>query len=125
MKNTLILAAAGLWAAGAAFADPAAGTWKSQPGETGGYIHVKVAPCGAQVCGKITKVIGNDNQSIVGKRIIWAMNNDGGGNYSGGKVWAPDTDKTYKAKLKLTGNKMKVSGCVLGICRGQTWSRIN
>ena len=125
MKNMIIGAVLGVFAAGAAMADPAAGMWKSQPGETGGYIHVKISPCGAQICGKIVKVVGNDNDSIIGKKIIWAMNNDGGGNYSGGKVWAPDTDKTYSSKLKLSGSKLKVSGCVLGICRSQNWSRIN
>ena len=49
----------------------------------------------------------------------------GGGSYSGGKIWAPDTDKTYRSKMTLSGNALKVSGCVGPICRGQTWTRLN
>jgi len=66
MRHLLIGAALMLGFAGAAAADPAAGTWKTEVGETGGYLHVAIAPCGAQICGKIAKVVGNDNQSIVG-----------------------------------------------------------
>lgn len=112
--------------AGAAMADPVVGTWKSQPGETGGYIHVKIAPCGSNICGTITKVVGNDNTSIVGRKIINGMKANGGGKYSGGTIWAPDTDKTYKSKMALSGNKLKVSGCVAGgiICRSQSWTRL-
>ena len=29
--------------AGAAFADPVEGTWKTEPGDTGGYLHVDLA----------------------------------------------------------------------------------
>lgn len=120
----LILAAVCALAAGAATADPVAGTWKTQTGETGGYLHVRIAPCGGSICGTISKVVGNSETSIVGRRIIWDMKSKGGGNYSGGKIWAPDTDKTYNSKMSLSGNALKVRGCVLGICRGQTWSRI-
>ena len=50
---------------------------------------------------------------------------DGGGKYSGGKIWAPDRDKTYRSKMELSGDRLKVSGCVGPICRGQTWARVN
>ena len=49
--------------------------------------------------------------------------NNGGGKYSG-KVYSPDRGKTYKSKLVLSGKTLKVSGCVFGICRGQTWQRL-
>lgn len=125
MKHLIIGAAALAMSATLAAADPAAGTWKTEAGETGGYLHVNIAPCGADICGTIAKVVNNDNQSIVGKNIIWNMKSNGGGSYSGGKIWAPDTDKTYNSKMSLSGNSLKVQGCVLGICRGQTWSRVN
>lgn len=123
MKKVLLAAVMAL-TAGVASADPVAGTWQTQTGETGGYLHVAIAPCGGSICGKITKVVNNDNTSIVGKRIIWDMKAKGNGAYSGGKIWAPDVDKTYRSKMALSGNALKVSGCVLGICRSQTWKRI-
>ena len=112
--------------AGPALADPVHGSWKSAPGDDGAYIHVKISSCGSKICGKITKVIGNDESTAVGKSIIKNMSSSGDGKYSGGTIWAPDKDKTYKSKMTLKGNKLKVAGCVAGglICRSQTWTRL-
>jgi len=111
----------------AAWADDVLGTWKSEPGDTGGFIHVAIVQCGTKICGNIVDVIGNDNTDIVGRRIIADMSPNGGGAYSGGTIWAPDNDRTYKSRMSLSGNSLEVEGCVLGgaICRGQTWTRIN
>ena len=130
MKKMMLAAFAAMAMATTASAQDAAfGEWKSEPGETGGYIHVRVGPCGANVCGEITQVVGNDNTTIVGRTIIQGMNPQGGGAYAGGTIWAPDTDKTYKADMTMNGaNSMVVRGCV-GICTGltsrsQTWTRV-
>jgi len=91
---------------------------------------VKIAACGNKICGTIAKAFDASGKEIasqnVGKRMIWDMVPKGEGYYSGGKIWAPDRDKTYKSKMQLNGNRLKVSGCVLGgmICRGQTWTRV-
>jgi uncharacterized protein (DUF2147 family) len=115
-----------------AAADPAAGTWKTQPGDTGGYLHVTVAPCGAMVCGTITAAYDKDgavsaDYDHLGKRMLWDMKAEGDGSYGGGKIWAPDSDKTYNSKMSLNGNTLVVKGCVAGglICRGQDWKRVN
>ena len=127
MKQVLMTAAAiALGAAGMAAADPVQGTWKSPTNSDGAYIQVTMKPCGAEVCGTISKVVNGDN-AIVGKRMIWGMKPAGGGVYKGGRVWAPDDDKTYRGKLTLSGNALKVEGCVLGgaVCRGEAFSRVN
>ncbi|MBO9396124.1 DUF2147 domain-containing protein [Shimia sp. R9_2] len=130
MKKTFLAAAMAISAATTAFAEPVAGTWKTQPGDTGGYLHVKIAPCGNAVCGNIDKAFDASGQAIAnyehqGKKMLWDMSADGGGAYSGGKIWAPDADKTYKSKMTLKGNTLTVKGCVAIICRGQDWTRIN
>lgn len=128
MKKLLTAAALVALTASAAFADPAEGRWKSEPGETGGYIIVDIAKCGARLCGKIQDVVGNANTSIIGRNIIENMGKNGDTNYAGGTIWAPDTDKTYKSKMELVNaNTLSVSGCALGglICRSQTWTRVN
>ena len=124
MKTLLTAAALTLGLATSAFAEPASGVWKTETGETGGYLHVSIEPCGAQVCGTILKVFNSDNTSSEGKPIIWDMNVDGSGKYSGGRIWAPDVDKTYRSKMRLSGNTLKVSGCVGPICRSQNWTRV-
>jgi len=132
MKKIILSAAAVLALAGAAMADPAEGVWKTEPGDTGGYLHVTIKPCGANLCGTIRGAVDKDGQAVNdyehrGKPIIKRMGINGGGSYSGGTIWAPDTDKTYSSKMSLSGNKLTVKGCVAGglICRGQTWRRVN
>lgn len=114
-----------------AAADPAQGLWKTESGDEGGYLHVAVAPCGASICGTIKAAFDDNgveqpNYEHKGKKIIWDMKSAGGGSYSEGRVWAPDSDKTYSSKMSLNGNGLTVKGCVAGglVCRGQTWTRL-
>jgi len=124
MKRVLFAGAVLLSSAIAAqAADPVSGVWKTETGDEGAYLEVTIAECGEQVCGTITKVVNGD-ASITGDAIIWDMDAKGNGKYRGGKIWAPDTDKTYRSKMDLNGNNLKVSGCVGPICRGQTWTRL-
>ncbi len=129
MTRWMALAAGLMLGAGAAAADPVVGVWKTQPGDEGNYAHVTISTCGAKICGVLGKgfnasggEIASDN---IGRQMIWDMSADGGGKYSGGKIWAPDRDKTYNSKMTLSGNSLEVKGCVLGICRGQVWTRVN
>ena len=105
------------------------GVWKSQPDEDGTYVHVKVSRCGAgTLCGTIVKLVNGapKHRNAKPRRIFWGMKPDGANRWAGGRIWAPDEDKTYASKLELQGNVLKVSGCVLGgvICRGQDWRRV-
>ena len=49
-----------------------------------------------------------------------------GSNSYTGKITDPDTDKTYTGKATLSGNSLKMKGCVLGglLCKSQTWTRL-
>ena len=132
MKHIILSAALGLGFASMALADPVDGTWKTAPGDTGGYLHVSIGACGAKLCGTIRAAYDkagdlDPNYEHLGKKMIWGMRADGDGYYSGGKIWAPDSDKTYKSKMALNGSKLEVKGCVAGglICRGQDWRRVN
>ena len=105
------------------------GSGKTVPDDNGNYGHIEVTNCGATICGTLVKSFSSDGSNLVtdnlGKKIIWDMENLGGGNYGKGKIWSPDRDKTYKSKMVLSGNNLAVSGCVLGICRdGGTWTRV-
>ena len=54
MRNFLTVLAALLLGTTSAIANDAAlGLWKSEPGETGGYIHVQITNCGEKLCGEI------------------------------------------------------------------------
>ena len=128
MKKLVLIAAAMMLAA-PVMADDVFGTWRTIADDNGNSGHVKVSACGAKVCGVLVQSFDKNGKAFKsanqGKRLMWDMVNNGGGKYSGGKVWAPDRDKTYKGKLVLSGNTLDVKGCVGPICRsGGKWKRV-
>ncbi|MBP0481163.1 DUF2147 domain-containing protein [Sagittula sp. M10.9X] len=114
-------------AAGLAAADPLEGTWQTAQDDNGHFGLIEVKPCGPALCGKLVRSFDSSGKQIksanTGRTIISETVPSGNGQYKG-KVYSPDRDKTYNSKLELSGDKLKVSGCVLGICRnGGTWVR--
>lgn len=129
MRKLMMMTAALSLMGGMAMADPAEGLWRTAPGDTGGYLYVQVSKCGNALCGVIKQAFDKSGQvsegyEHVGKRMLWDMQPNGDGSYAQGKIWAPDRDKTYNSKMNLDGDRMEVSGCVLIVCRGQTWVRM-
>jgi uncharacterized protein (DUF2147 family) len=130
MRLLAMTAALALLAAAPALADPLEGTWKTRADDNGNYGHVQIQPCGPAFCGTLVQAFDSAGAAVqspnIGKRIVWDMQPQGDGAYGDGKVWSPDRDKTYAAKMQLSGDKVAVSGCVLGICRdGGTWTRVD
>ena len=111
----------------AAQADPAEGLWQTQV-DDGAYAHVRMAPCGSDVCGTITRTFkgGAEYESPnKGKVLVRNMTPQGGGAYAG-QVWRPSNNKIYLGKMTLAGDRLQLKGCVAGglICSSQTWARI-
>ncbi|RBO52386.1 DUF2147 domain-containing protein [Rhodovulum sp. BSW8] len=128
MRITVLIAALTL-AATAAHADPVEGVWQTPLDDNGNFGHIRIAPCGAALCGTLIRAYDGTGHQIdsdnVGKQIVWDMKPQGDGRYGQGKVWAPDRDKTYNSKMALEGEFLSVSGCVIGICRdGGRWKRV-
>ncbi len=108
-----------------AFAD-ITGNWLSEKNDEGKQISVEIYNCGENICGKITDVHNSENTSVIGTEIIEGMQKKSDTRYTGGRIYAPDTEKWYKSKIKVNdADTLKVSGCVAGgiICRGQIWTR--
>lgn len=126
MKKLILATVLGLGFAGAASADPVEGIWKTQV-DDGAYAHVTISPCGANLCGVISRTFnsgGEYKSGNIGKQLVWDMKAQGGGSYKKGKIWQPSTDKVYSSKMSLKGDVLKVSGCVGPICKKQTWNRV-
>jgi len=103
--------------------------WRLRHFDNGNFGHIKVSACGAKICGVLVKSFDSSGAPLesdnIGRKIIWGMVPKGDGFYNGGKVWAPDRDKTYSSKMTMTGNNLAIKGCVFGICRnGGAWKRI-
>lgn len=125
-----ILSAALILGAAAASADPVEGVWQTPLDDNGHFGHIRIAPCGASLCGTLIRAYDGKGHRIesanVGRQIVWDMQPMGDGRYGKGKVWAPDRDKTYNSKMALDGEYLAVSGCVIGICRdGGRWKRVD
>jgi uncharacterized protein (DUF2147 family) len=128
MRKLAMMSAVLALGAGMASAEPLLGIWQTAKDDNGHSGLIEVAPCGNKLCGKLVRSYdenGNETQSDnLGRNIISETVPTGGGSYEG-KVYSPDRDKTYNSKLELQGDRLKVSGCVMFICRdGGTWRRV-
>lgn len=112
-----------------AVADPVHGLWKTQPDDNGNFGHVRIQTCAnGKICGGLVTAFNGSGHQIdsanIGRAIVWDMVAQGDGQYSSGKVYAPDRDSTYNAKMNLRGAALGVSGCVAFICRESSWTRV-
>ncbi len=128
MTRAIIAAALAALIATPSFADPVLGLYKTQPGDDGNYGHIELYDCDGSICGIIRGAFDSAGNALesdtIGKRMLWDMRAEGDGTYSGGRIWAPDRDKVYKSKMDLSGNTLEVSGCILVVCRAQSWTRV-
>lgn len=140
MRHLMFAAALGLIAGPALAADPAEGVWLVQAKDA----RVKIAPCpshAGQLCGDIVWLraphdesgqpkhdIHNSDASLrsrplMGLTMIRDFRSAGPGRWEGGKIYDPHSGKTYASKMRVVGDTLKVDGCVLMICKTQTWTR--
>jgi uncharacterized protein (DUF2147 family) len=138
MRALVLAAALACVAAPALAADPVEGEWLTQSGSA----KVKIGPCANQaerMCGALSwfrnaadaKAVDEHNpnpslkgRTMLGLPMIWGFRPAAPGHWTGGKIYDPQTGKTYDSKLTVTGDgNLKVEGCILMICQAQTWKR--
>lgn len=116
-----------LLSAEAGLAQDVMGVWRTESNEQG-HLEIQFAPCGAAVCGTIHRAISNEGVAgpypHLGRQMVWDMVPNGQNSWADGKIWDPRNDRTYNSRMVLNGATLQVSGCVLGICQGQDWSRV-
>lgn len=127
MKHVVYAAAFVLAGATVASAEPIEGLWQTQPDE-GAFAFVQVKPCGPAYCGHITRTFKGKEEyksPNLGMQIVIDMVPQGGGAYKG-KVKRPADGKIYNGKASVSGDQMKLAGCVAGglICKNQSWVRL-
>jgi len=110
------------------------GTWLTE----GGRSRVAVERCADRLCGTIVWVrddlskvdARNEDEAlrtrpIVGIRLIAGFKPDGEARWNGGTIYNPEDGRTYSAKMELADPRtLKVSGCVLFICKAQLWTKV-
>ncbi|SFB58684.1 Uncharacterized conserved protein, DUF2147 family [Rhizobium sp. NFR07] len=92
-------------------AEPIEGSWKTQSGAT-----AEIGKCGSAYC--VTLTTGKHAGKQIGRM-------SGSGDSYSGEITDPETDKTYSGSGAVTGNALKMKGCVLKVlCKSQTWTRL-
>ena len=92
-------------------AEPIQGQWKTASGAT-----ADISPCGGAFC--VTLKSGKHAGKQIGKM-------SGAGDAYKGEITDPETDKTYAGSGTVSGNSLKMKGCVLAVlCKSQTWTRL-
>lgn len=128
MRRSMAALAALTLLAGPAAAQEVRGLFQTAPNDDGNVGHVEFYDCGGLTCGKLVRSFDSSGTPIAspnaGKNIVWDMQDQGGGKYTKGRIWDPGADKTYRSKMALEGDRLKVSGCIGPICRGNTWVRL-
>ena len=108
-------------------ADPLEGLWQTQP-DDGAFAFVQIAPCGAALCGTMVRSFNADGEyksQNLGRQLVIDMMPAGNNRYKG-QVWRPSNDKIYIGRITLSGDRLKMKGCVAGglICASQSWTRV-
>lgn len=138
MRRLILAACLTLAATPALAKDPVEGEWLVPSGGA----KVKIAPCAGnaqRMCGLLSwfkdpaDAKAHDtknadpalrNRTLLGLPMIRDFTRDGPGRWSGGKIYDPGAGKTYDSKMSVNPDgTLKVEGCVLMICKAQTWRR--
>lgn len=108
-------------AASTAQAGDPTGLWLRENGKG----TVRIAACGAALCGAVASVKDPDSAAKVGQRVFYGMVPSGENSWSG-HAFNPEDGKTYNGTMTLSGSHLTTSGCVLGglICKTVGWSRV-
>ncbi|HEX8555855.1 MAG TPA: DUF2147 domain-containing protein [Sphingomonas sp.] len=131
MKAALLaLAATTLVAAAPA---PVTGRWLTVEGKA----IVEIAPCGQALCGRILRVLkpgpdgpavdANNPNPALRTRPVEGIQILSGFTVAGdkwkGRIYDPESGRTYRSELVAAGGGLKVKGCFGPFCRTQNWTR--
>jgi uncharacterized protein (DUF2147 family) len=117
----------------AATPGPISGRWQTDDGKA----IMEIAPCGAAHCAKIARFLvaepaggardgKNPDKALRGRRLIGInilteLKPDGASWM--GKGYSPEEGRHFKAAVSVTGDKLKLKGCVAVFCRTVGWTR--
>ena len=114
------------------------GYWKTIDDETGeAKSIVKIYEVDGKYYGRVDRLLkdpgklcdkceGEDhNKPIEGMVIMWGMNADGDEEYSGGKIFDPAKNKTYRCSMWIKDGKLMVRGYLGPFYRTQTWHAVD
>ena len=120
---------------GAAAGPSVEGLWLTDDGKA----VIRIAPCGQRMCGRIARVLDTGpnvpstdvnnpdparrGQPILGLQVLSGFQG-GPAQWTGGQAYDPKSGSRYKSSLRLNADgSLRVTGCVLFVCRSKRWTR--
>lgn len=80
--------------------------------------------CGSKLCGKVVAVKDQSRKSEIGTVIMNGATKVSNNEWKG-DILDLDNGKTYSGDVTLEGhNNLRLKGCVLFLCRNETWHRV-
>ena len=109
-------------AAGMSHAEPVAdGVWARGDGNA----HVRIAPCGNDLCATNIWIKDSSEGEAVGDRLVMDVK-PAGRNTLGGKAFDPKRNMTYSIRIKVAQSNLVTRGCIAGVlCKSVNWTRIS
>jgi len=117
----------------ASAADAVFGRWLTDDGAA----TVRVFPCGNKLCGAIVRVLDPEapmkdvnnpdwrqrSRPLVGTVVLRDFIRSGAV-WKEGRVYDPKTGHSYRSELAMENDgRLKVTGCILFLCRSRLWKR--
>ena len=133
MPRRVLMALALLAPSPAMAADPIFGRWRTDDGAA----IVRIAPCDGKLCGAIARVLDrkappNDinnpdrrqrTRPLAGVLVLRDFVHSGA-EWKGGRAYDPKTGNSYTSELMVQQDgRLKVTGCILFLCRSRLWTR--
>ena len=99
---------------------------------------VDIAPCGERLCGRIARVlatgpdvpatdVNNPDPALRSRPLLGLVTLSGFVRRNGkwaGSAYDPKTGRSYRSTLQLEpGGSLKLTGCVLFVCKSRRWTR--
>lgn len=136
---SVLAGTAGVTMTGHALAGDPTGMWTTEDGEA----QIRVEDCGGALCGTIVSLHNpvdaktgrpvtdknnpdatRRNLPLIGVQILRAMKPSGKPDKWNGDIYNPQDGNTYQAQMIVKGAaQLRVEGCMLFICSGETWKR--
>ena len=93
-------------------------------------VVIDIAPCAEALCGTVVWATAQAQQdakkgtpNLIGTQLLTGLQPKGA--LWQGKLFVPDQRLHASAKIAPAGaGQLKVSGCEIGICKSQVWSRL-
>jgi len=133
-KLTLLVMLA--WSGAANAGDDVRGVWLTD----GAKAWVKIASCGAAICGTVTQVLSSPDgdaardtnnpdptlrtRSVVGLQVLTGFKPSAGG-WTGGEIYDPEEGKSYAGSMQLQSDgALKLTACLSILCQSEYWKRV-